>query len=41
VLASDQVADAVADDGLMFEQIGPVELKGLSRPVTLYRVTRP
>lgn len=41
VLASDHVADAVADDGVRFEQIGPVELKGLSRPVTLYRVTRP
>ena len=40
VLVSDEVVDLTGGDGLRFEQIGPVELKGLSRPVVLHRVDR-
>ena len=40
VLVSDDVVDLVEGDGLRFEPIGPVELKGLSRPVVLHRVGR-
>jgi len=41
VLVSGDVVSASQPDGVEFQQIGPVELKGLSHPVTLYRVTRP
>lgn len=40
VLVSDDVVDLVDDEGLRFEHIGPVELKGLSSPVVLHRVGR-
>jgi adenylate cyclase len=40
VLVSEDVVEVVEDDGLSFEEIGPVELKGLSRPVVLHRVGR-
>jgi len=41
VLVSADVVSVSSPDSVRFEEIGPVELKGLSRPVTLYRVTRP
>ena len=41
VLVSADVVRASQPDGVGFQEIGPVELKGLSRPVALYRVTRP
>ena len=41
VLVSADVVLVSSPDSVRFEEIGPVELKGLSRPVTLYRVTRP
>lgn len=40
VLVSDDVVELVEDNGLRFEHIGPVELKGLTRPVVLHRVGR-
>jgi len=40
VLVSDDVVEVIEGDGLRFEPIGPVELKGLSRPVVLHRVGR-
>jgi adenylate cyclase len=39
VLASEDVVAAVPD-GVAFEEIGPVELRGISRPVTIYRAER-
>jgi adenylate cyclase len=40
VLVSDDVVSVASEDGLRFERIGPVDLKGLSRPVVLHRVGR-
>jgi adenylate cyclase len=40
VLVSSDVVEVVESDGLRFEQIGPVELKGLSKPMVLHRVGR-
>ena len=39
VLVSADVVSVSNPDGVRFHEIGPVELKGLSSPVTLYRVT--
>jgi class 3 adenylate cyclase len=39
VLASEDVVAAVPD-GVAFEEVGPVELRGISRPVTIYRAER-
>ena len=40
VLVSDDVVALAGGDGLRFVEIGPVELKGLRRPVVLHRVGR-
>jgi adenylate cyclase len=42
ILASDQAVRSAGDraDGWRFEQLGPVELKGVSRPLILHRLTR-
>ena len=40
VLVSADVVSALNREGLRFREIGPALLKGLSRPVTLYRVDR-
>lgn len=40
VLASEETVDHSADSGLHFEPLGPVSLKGISRPVTLHRAVR-
>jgi adenylate cyclase len=40
VLVSDDVVGLAPGDGLRFERVGPVELKGLSRPVVLHRVSK-
>ncbi len=40
VLVSAQTVSAVAVDGIRFEGIGAVELKGLAKPVELYRASR-
>jgi class 3 adenylate cyclase len=40
VLTSEQTAALVDDARLRFERVGPVGLKGLADPVTLYRVLR-
>ena len=40
VVVSDDVVGLASGDGLRFEQIGPVELKGLTRPVMLHRVSQ-
>ena len=37
VLVSSAVADASRDDGVTFDDIGPVELKGVSGTVHLFR----
>ena len=37
VLVTQTVADASQDMGLVFQEIGPVELKGVSAPVNLLR----
>jgi len=37
-LVSKDVVDLVEGNGLRFEEIGPLEVKGLSRPVVLHRV---
>ncbi len=39
-MVSDEVVGLTGGDGLRYEQIGPVELKGVSRPVVLHRVDR-
>jgi adenylate cyclase len=39
-LVSDDVAASIDRDGLVVESIGPVELKGVARPVRLHRVRR-
>jgi adenylate cyclase len=40
VLVSQEVVDRVGADGVAFEPIGAVELKGVSEPVPLHAVTR-
>jgi class 3 adenylate cyclase len=40
VLVSQEVVDRVGSDGVAFEPIGAVELKGVSEPVLLHAVTR-
>jgi adenylate cyclase len=40
VLVSDEVVAVASGDGLRFDRIGPVELKGLSSPVVLHWVGR-
>ncbi len=39
-VVSDDVVELASGDGLRFEQIGPVELKGLARRVILHRVSK-
>jgi len=40
VLVSEEVVDAVDRNGIHFEEFGPVELKGLLKPVALYEARR-
>jgi adenylate cyclase len=40
VLVTQEIVDRVASDGIRFEPIGAVELKGMSEPVFLLAVTR-
>jgi adenylate cyclase len=40
VLVTQEIVDRVASDGIVFEPIGAVELKGVSQPVLLHAVTR-
>jgi adenylate cyclase len=40
VLVTQEIVDRVASDGIAFEPIGAVELKGLSEPVLLHAVSR-
>jgi adenylate cyclase len=40
VLASQEVVDAADLDGVVFTAIGPIELKGVSKPLTLHSVHR-
>jgi adenylate cyclase len=40
VLVSDDVVALASGDGLRFERIGPVDLKGLSKPMVLHRVSK-
>ena len=40
VLASQEVVDAADLDGVVFTPIGPIELKGVSKPMTLHSVHR-
>jgi class 3 adenylate cyclase len=40
VLASQEVVDAADLDGVVFSAIGPIELKGVSQPLTLHSVHR-
>ena len=40
VLVSEEVVDVVGDDAVRFEEVGPVELKGLLRPVALFEAKR-
>lgn len=40
VLASDETLGHSSDRGLRFASLGPVRLKGISRPVTLHRAAR-
>ncbi|HEV8421507.1 MAG TPA: adenylate/guanylate cyclase domain-containing protein, partial [Actinomycetota bacterium] len=40
VLVSDDVVTLASGDGLRYERVGPVELKGLSKPVVLHRVSK-
>jgi len=40
VLVTQEIVDRVASDGIVFEPIGAVELKGVSEPVVLHSVTR-
>jgi adenylate cyclase len=40
VLATDETVDHSADAGVHFEPLGPVSLKGISKPVTLHRALR-
>ncbi len=40
VLVTQEIVDRVASDGIAFEPIGAVELKGVSEPLLLHAVTR-
>ena len=40
VLVTQEIVDRVAPDGLSFEPVGAVELKGVAEPVLLHAVTR-
>ncbi|HEX2266990.1 MAG TPA: adenylate/guanylate cyclase domain-containing protein, partial [Actinomycetota bacterium] len=40
VLVSEEVVEAVEGDGIRFEEFGPVELKGLLKPISLFRARR-
>ena len=40
VLASEETVPLAAADGVRFDEVGPAELKGLARPVVLYRARR-
>jgi class 3 adenylate cyclase len=40
VLPSAETVELVEDARLRFVRVGPVRLKGIARPVTLYRVAR-
>jgi adenylate cyclase len=40
VLVTQEIVDRVAADGLAFEPVGAVELKGVAQPVPLHAVTR-
>jgi class 3 adenylate cyclase len=40
VLVTQEIVDRVVPDGIAFEPIGEVELKGVSEPVLLHAVTR-
>ena len=40
VLTSAETVELVEDGRLRFVRVGPVRLKGIARPVTLYRVAR-
>jgi adenylate cyclase len=40
VLVGQVVAERAAPEGVRFEEIGPVPLKGVARPVTVYRAVR-
>jgi adenylate cyclase len=40
VLASEATVDSCSADGVRFERLGPVELKGVARPVQVFRAAR-
>ncbi len=40
VLVSQDVVEAASADGISFREVGPVELKGVARPVVLHRAER-
>jgi adenylate cyclase len=40
LLVTQEIVDRVVPDGIAFEPVGAVELKGVSEPVPLYAVTR-
>jgi adenylate cyclase len=40
VLVSDEVAAAHDPEAIRYEPVGPVSLKGLTAPITLYRAAR-
>jgi adenylate cyclase len=40
VLVTQEIVDRVVEDGIAFETVGAVELKGVSEPVLLHAVTR-
>jgi adenylate cyclase len=40
VLVTQEIVDRVASDGIAFESVGAVELKGVSEPLVLHSVTR-
>jgi adenylate cyclase len=40
VLTSEETVEQIEGSPVLFEEVGPVELKGVSRPITLYRAAR-
>ena len=40
VLVTQEIVDRVAADGLAFEPVGAVELKGVAQPILLHTVSR-
>jgi adenylate cyclase len=40
VLVGETAAENAAPEGVRFEAVGPVPLKGVARPVTVYRAVR-